>query len=402
MASDVGQAILQFNQQRDPQRLRIKYAAMRQSAFSFLRGTCHLFYARLPAHALLRTAPAAWSCGDLHLENFGSYKGENRLAYFDINDFDEAALAPLTWDVLRFLSSVLVGAQEMALSPTDARSLCAAFLDAYGDTLASGKSTWIERATAMGLLRELFDNVMMRSRPDFLASRTIVTGQKRRIRIDGRKALAATPQERERVVQLLDQFARTQANPKFYKPLDVARRIAGTGSLGLERYIILVRGKGGPDANYLLDLKVALPSSLTPHLTIAQPKWKNEAERVIALQYRMQAVNIAFMHAIVAGRSSYVLRALLPSEDRVSLDRAADSYESIASVIRSMGTVVASAQLRSAGRDGSATADQLIAFAQKKQWKTTLLGLAERCAYRTGKDWQTYCRDYDKGLFASA
>ena len=88
--------ILNFNAGRDSERLTMKYHNMRRDAFVFLRGTCHLFYARLPSHTLFQRAPLAWCCGDMHLENFGSYKADNRLVYFDINDFDEAALAPLT------------------------------------------------------------------------------------------------------------------------------------------------------------------------------------------------------------------------------------------------------------------------------------------------------------------
>ena len=59
----------------------------------FLRGSAHLFHARLK-RGVFKPAPVAWCCGDMHLENFGSYHGDNGLAYFDINDFDEAALAP--------------------------------------------------------------------------------------------------------------------------------------------------------------------------------------------------------------------------------------------------------------------------------------------------------------------
>ena len=79
--------ILNFNAGRDSERLAMKYHNMRRDAFVFLRGTCHLFYARLPRHTLFQSAPLAWCCGDMHLENFGSYKADNRLVYFDINDF---------------------------------------------------------------------------------------------------------------------------------------------------------------------------------------------------------------------------------------------------------------------------------------------------------------------------
>jgi uncharacterized protein (DUF2252 family) len=88
----------------------------------------------------------------------------------------------------------------------------------------------------------------------------------------------------------MEEFANTQHNPTFFKVLDIARRIAGTGSLGLERYVILVRGRGGPDGNFLLDLKYQLPSSLAPFVHIKQPLWTCEAQRVASIQRRAQAI----------------------------------------------------------------------------------------------------------------
>ena len=93
--ANVVKSIVRFNADRDPERLAMKYLKMRASPFVFLRATCHLYYAQLPDAAALRKAPAAWACGDLHLENFGSYKGDNRLVHFDINDFDEGVLIEL-------------------------------------------------------------------------------------------------------------------------------------------------------------------------------------------------------------------------------------------------------------------------------------------------------------------
>lgn len=376
----------------------MKYAHMRSDPFVFLRATCHLFYDRLPDIGVPES-PAAWCCGDLHLENFGSYKGANRLAYFDINDFDEAALAPLNWDLVRFLASVQVGAADIGLGKEEAKQLCAAFVDAYAATLACGKSGWVEHNTATGLVRELLDSVAQRRRADHLDRRTMVKGGRRRIRIDGRKALAADAAERARAAALLAGYARTQPDPGFYAPLDIARRIAGNGSLGVERYIIVVEGKGGTDGNYLLDLKQALPTSLASHLALAQPKWGSEARRIVALQYRMQAVSMAFLHALDDGRRSYVLRALLPSEDRVTLDRTASSIDSLAAVMSTMGAIAASAHLRGSGRQGSASADELVAYAGKKKWKAALLSAARDCAKQVGRDWAAYCAAFDDGAF---
>jgi uncharacterized protein (DUF2252 family) len=102
--SDVVERIHSFNQGRVQERLQSKYQRMAANSFAFFRGTCHLFYEDWPAGSLLNSSPAVWICGDLHLENFGSYKGDNRLAYFDMNDFDEGVL-PCTWDLAHFLTT---------------------------------------------------------------------------------------------------------------------------------------------------------------------------------------------------------------------------------------------------------------------------------------------------------
>jgi len=61
---DVVETIRRFNADREPERLAMKYANMRESPFVFLRGTCHLFYDRLSSVALPAGAPSAWVCGE--------------------------------------------------------------------------------------------------------------------------------------------------------------------------------------------------------------------------------------------------------------------------------------------------------------------------------------------------
>ena len=93
--------ILNANKGREKERLAMKFHAMRDNPFVFLRATCHLFYDQLPKSGISKSAPLTWCCGDLHLENFACFKGDNRLTYFDINDFDQAALAPASWELVR-------------------------------------------------------------------------------------------------------------------------------------------------------------------------------------------------------------------------------------------------------------------------------------------------------------
>lgn len=395
---DVVSEIQTFNAGRDPDRLRLKFRGMRASPFVFLRGTCHLFYRRLPDLDLFSDAPPVWSCGDLHLQNFGSYKGDNRLVYFDLNDFDEGVLAPASLDLVRFLSSVLIGASTLGVGRREARALGDAFIDAYRATLVSGRAVWVERDTASGLIRDLLTGLHGRLRPAFLEARTVLKGKRRQLRLDNGKALPVTDSQRERVTRLIEGLADTQADPRAFEVLDVARRIAGNGSLGVDRYVILVRGKGSPEGNELLDLKAALPSSLLPALSIKQPAWPSEAARVVAIQRRMQAVPMAFLEPVRFGKRSYVLRALQPTEDRVSLDAARSGVAALEGAVGAMGSIVASAQLRSSGREGSAIADTLIEFGRSR-WRKDLRAAAEICTSHLLKDWKVYCEAFDDGVF---
>jgi len=94
--SKITRQILAQNAGRDFDRLTLKLARLRQDPFAFFRGTNPLFLEFLPRQHSLFRAPCVLICGDLHLENFGAFKGDNRLRYFDLNDIEEACLAPFT------------------------------------------------------------------------------------------------------------------------------------------------------------------------------------------------------------------------------------------------------------------------------------------------------------------
>ena len=371
----------------------MKFAKMQQSPFVFLRGASHLFYDVLPDHPVLSKAPLAWCCGDLHFENFGSYKADNRLAYFDINDFDEGALAPCTWDIVRLLTSIRCGADVLHTSADEALSVSHDCLNAYREALRQGKSMWVERETAKGLIHDLLDGLQERNRADFLDQRTIKKKSLRQLKVDCVKALPATEEERQKVMQFVNDFAAKQESPGFYVVRDVARRIAGTGSLGVSRFVILVEGKGSPDGNYLLDLKESKPSALLPalkRLNIAQPKWANEAQRAVAVQKRMQAVDHAFLVPVDFDGAAYILRGLQPSEDRVAIGDWGKKLPRLQEVVSTMGRLAAWDQIRSAGRDGSACADALMCFSEGSGWVDSVMALADVMVKTTNQQWEDF------------
>ncbi|MBC7733245.1 MAG: DUF2252 family protein, partial [Bacteriovorax sp.] len=218
---------------------------------------------------------------------------------------------------------------------------------------------------------------------------------------DGRKALPVDAAQRAAVENFMREFAESQPQPAFFRVLDVARRVAGTGSLGVDRFAILVQGKGSPDGNYLLDMKQALPSSLVPHLKLAQPRWNSEAHRVVELQRRQQAVSMAFLQPVLFTEAPYVLRALQPSEDRVRFTGTGRTPGEIEAVVVTMAQMLAWAQLRSAGRDGSATADELIDFGQRRKWKASLLAASHDCAAQVRQDAAAFNAAFDAGEFGA-
>ena len=402
---DVVNFIRERDARLDPARLELKYAAMRKSPFAFFRATSALYFARLPKLGHLQDAPPAWSCGDLHLENFGSYRAANGLVYFDLNDFDEALLAPCVFDVLRACASIAMARKTLDLSKSQEADLMAGFINAYAKALRHGHVSWIERDTATGEIGELVAGLKGTSRSKLLAKRTIVSGKTRKIRVDGDRALEAPESEKARVTRLLEHWAKKNASPAhiaegYYDVEDVALRIAGLGSLGLERYVILVRGEGGLEGMRLLDLKRARASAALPAAKTRQPEWSCEAQRVVAVQTMMQAKSPANLATLVDRNRSYVLRELQPREDRLDLSQAASQPGGLKSAIDSFGQLTAWAQLRSSGRRGSANADALMHFAGKDKWPTRLVHVAAKSATITAEDWEVFTHAYDKGAFS--
>jgi len=396
---DVVGRIRRHNAGRDPERLQLKFQQMRADLFAYFRGTCHLFYEDWDKSTPLDNAPLAWLCGDLHPENFGTYRGDNRLTYFDINDFDEAVLAPCTWDLARFVAAVLVAARTFKLWDGLAYRLCICFLAAYATALADGRPRWVERDTAVGMVRELLDSLRQRKRRKFLDQRTVLVRGQRRLKIPSHRTLPVSDEHRAHVLTFMAEFAARQERPNFFAPIDVARRASGLGSLGLDRYVVLVEGNGSPNDNALLDLKQMVPSSLEPVLRWPQPPWPDPATRVISIQRRVQAISPAFLHAVTVEGRPFQLQELQPTRDQVRLQDSNGRLDRLEPVLSTMGQVVAWGHLRGSGRQGSASADALMGFARQERWRDALLDYARALALRIERDWRLYCQAFDDGAF---
>jgi uncharacterized protein (DUF2252 family) len=243
---------------------------------------------------------------------------------------------------------------------------------------------------------------MNRTRRELLARFTKIKEGERRIRNDGLRSLRAEPEERPRLRRLLAQFAVPGVGRSFFKLLDASRRIAGCGSLGLARYILLVRGRGSPDQNFALDLKFAAPSAVADWLAQPQPRWPNEAARVVCIQRVMQAISPALLRAVRFENQHFVLKELQPTIDRLDLAQWRSKPRRILQAVEGMGHVAAWAHLRGCGHHGAASSETLQAYAATKRWPGSVERLASLAAGRIHRAWQAYCKDFDSGAVTAA
>ena len=388
---DAQAIILSYNKSLPPRRQAEKYKAIQESVLRFYRGTCPLFYDRLSALGAPKDKTKAWICGDLHLENFGSFKGDNRLVYFDLNDFDEAVLAPVSLEVLRFITAIIVSREFLGYTDKQASSIARSALRNYTAAIIESKALIMQHETAHGLRREFFDQAADRKREDFIGRVTEKKGKKRVMKIDDIHTHKLDRDIYKRLMTWLPDGLAAIEKLKDLRVEDCAFRIAGTGTLGLDRYVILAKQKGS-DKYYLLDMKESRASSLVKHLDIKQPKWKNEADRIITIQSRMQFCPPALLSSVHFEKKYFVVKELQPVQDKMDFSLCKGQVNKIEEIILSMADIAAYAHLRSTGRQGSSTADELTELVSRSRWERDMLDLSQELSSQMSRDFRQFSK----------
>jgi len=369
--------IKKFNEGFLKDSLKLKYDRMAKDAFSFFRGTCHLFYEDISKTKSLPASPLIWISGDLHVENFGSYKGDNRLVYFDLNDFEEAIRAPAAWELARIITSIDVAFDSFQIDDEKADKMVEQFLYTYSATLQKGKALYIEPQIANGVVKTFLETVGKRPQKELLNQRTTGEAGNRRLLIDKDHHTKLPDELKKELLDHVRQWAAKKNQLFNDRCIDVAFRIAGTGSIGVNRYCFLFQDKDKTDQYKLIDMKEARVSSLAKYADNEQPAWPTEAKRVYFVQKFMQNNNPELLSTTRFKKSSYVIRELQPSADKISFKKIKEQHEDIKQVIDDMAMLTASAQIRIAGRKGAAVADDLIAFGNKKGWQKKLIDFSK-------------------------
>jgi uncharacterized protein (DUF2252 family) len=373
-----------FNRDRLPKMVGIKYRFMRENMYRFFRGSCHLFYEDLAKEAAFPKGPLGWISGDLHLENFGSYRSNNDQVYFDLNDFDEAILAPVTWELVRLLTSIFVGFESLEIEEKKAVKMARLFLRSYTSTLLAGKPDYVESAMAQGIICDFLTAVGKRKQRDILDKKTVLKKKKLQILTDSAKHFKIREKLKAELFRHVNDWLKIdEYSPYNYKVIDGVFRLAGTGSVGLERFAFLLKSLNKTGYKYiLLDMKEASPSSLAPYIDTPQPSWTSEAERVITVQKKMQNRCPALLSVSEFRGKSFIMQEMQPTRDSINFGLLKNRYRDMYSVIDTMAMLTASSQLRSTGQDGSAITDELKAFAGATAWQEAVLDYAIKYSYR--------------------
>jgi hypothetical protein len=329
--------------------LRLKHARMRESAFVFLRGTFYRWMTEWPiVCADLADAPRVCAVGDLHLENFGTWRDAEGRLIWGVNDLDEACVLPYTQDLVRLATSAVLAtrANHLALSR---RAACDAILDGYVASLDRGGRAHV-LAERQRWLRALAENDL-RDPARFWTNLQALAPAKRGVPHRVLRSSLPDPKLSYRVV----------------------RRIAGVGSLGRPRFVALAEWGGALIAR---EAKARVPSAAV---------WATGADRSSARH--ADAASTLLAHGARASdpyfwiRDGWIVRRLAPDCARIELSELPKRRDE-AKLLRAMGWETANLHLaagaRHIGRD---------LRGRPSRWLRTAAGAMAESVERDWRNW---------------
>ncbi len=219
--------------------LELKHHAMSAGIFPFLRATFYRWAARWRTLvADVAAAPTVLAVGDLHVENFGTWRDAEGRLVWGVNDFDEAWPLPYTNDLVRLATSALV-AREYHDLKIDGKEAVGAILDGYREALEQGGQAFVlaEHHTALRemALYRLHDPETFWHKLESLP--TVKSPIPPAVLASLRRAL-----------------------PERGLKARIVHRVAGLGSLGRQRFVALAAWRGGRVAR---EAKALAPSACT-------------------------------------------------------------------------------------------------------------------------------------------
>ncbi len=317
---------------RVPALVKLKYELMTESPFGYYRGAVPVMAADLAV--LPNTGIVSQLCGDAHVRNVGAYAAPDGRIIFDINDFDETIRGPFEWDLKRMAGSISLagrgsGHKDMAIRR--AVELCAERYCTQMRAFARMPHLEVGRFLVhrIGQVEPVHEALMKAERAtprhtlEQLTEPVAGKGGARRFkeikptltRVSDTQA-AAVLASLEPYKQMLE--PQRQHLLGFYRPVDVAFKVVGTGSVGLRDYCIYFEGNG-PDDPLFLQIKEEPASGYTAYLPDAHPDPQN-GKRVADGQRAMQLQSDPFLGWTHIGGRHYLVRQLNDHKGSIELE----------------------------------------------------------------------------------
>jgi uncharacterized protein (DUF2252 family) len=322
---------------RVPALIKLKYELMAQSPFGYFRGAVPVMAADLSM--LPSTGIVSQLCGDAHVRNLGAFAAPDGRLVFDINDFDETIRGPFEWDLKRMAASLVLAGRESGHKDSSARQAAEKCIERYTAQMrAFAKMPGLEvarfqvhrvsqvepihaalikaeRATPQHTLEQLTEPVSKPGAGKPAAPRRFKESKPMLTRVTGAQeaaVLASLTPYREMLEP------QRQHLLSFYRPVDVAFKVVGTGSVGLRDYCIYFEGNGPADPLFL-QIKEEPASGYTAYLPDARPPYHN-GQRVAEGQRAMQLQSDPFLGWTHIGGRQYLVRQLNDHKGSIELE----------------------------------------------------------------------------------
>jgi uncharacterized protein (DUF2252 family) len=314
---------------RVPSLLAIRWQRMAASPFGFFRGAVPIMAADLAV--LPHTGILCQLCGDAHVRNLGAFAAPDGRLVFDINDFDETIRGPFEWDVKRMATSIILAGREAGSKNSICGDAAAVFLAGYCRAMhAFARMTVmdiahfqvhrLQRITPVSQILRKAE----RATPQYNASRWLQQrkGFPHRIFIEEKPLqFRLSGAKSQMILDSLSQY-RASLLPErqhffdLYRPLDVAFRVVGTGSVGLRDYIVFMEGNGSDDPLFL-QIKEEPGSAYAPYLgEMGAPQ--HQGRRVVQGQRAMQFLSDLLLGWTTINNRQYLVRQL--NDHKASID----------------------------------------------------------------------------------
>ncbi|MGA7856545.1 MAG: DUF2252 domain-containing protein [Terracidiphilus sp.] len=319
---------------RIPALLKLKHQLMAQSPFGYFRGAAPVMAADLSV--LPNTGIVSQLCGDAHVRNLGAFAAPDGRLVFDINDFDESIRGPFEWDLKRMAASLVLAGRESRHKESAACAAVEKCLLRYCSQMrAFAKMATVDVARyqvhRLGSVTPIHDALLKAERASPQHTLEQLTepaggnkqGGARRFKELKPMLTRVTGSQAASVLAALGPY-REMLEPQrrhllsLYRPVDVAFKVVGTGSVGLRDYCIYFEGNGPLDPLFL-QIKEEAPSAYAAYLPDAHPAHHN-GQRTAEGQRAMQVQSDPFLGWTHMGGRDYLVRQLNDHKGSIEID----------------------------------------------------------------------------------